>query len=133
MALLSALALVASAAMLACPVGLDSLPVLVVFVCISLTIWHPAISRFTGALALAGTGYIAYMILRRGLEERRLIPRSVLQGARVPDWGLYTRFGSMGTSEWIRVALSVAGLILIGGLALFALLGKLHSGRVQKD
>ena len=132
MALLSALALAASAAILACPVGYDALPVLALLICISLTIWHPAISRFTGALALAGTVYIVFTILRRGLEERGLIPRSVLRGERMPDWGLYTRFGSMGSSEWIRFALSVAGLILLGGLALLALLGKLHEGRAHK-
>jgi hypothetical protein len=132
MALLSALALAASAAILACPVGFDALPVLALLICISLTIWHPAISRFTGALALASTVYIVFTILRRGLEERGLIPRSVLRGERMPDWGLYSKFGSMGSSEWIRFALSVAGLILLGGLALLALLGKLHEGRAQK-
>jgi len=133
MALLSVLALAAGAAILACPVGLDPLPVLVVLICISLMIWHPAISRFTGALALAGTVYIAFIIIRLGLEERGLIPRSVLRGERMPDWGLYTRFGSMDSSEWIRFALSVAGLILFGGLALLALLGKLHRRRMQQS
>ena len=132
MVLLSALALAASAAILACPVGYDALPVLALLICISLTIWHPAISRFTGALALAGTVYIVFTILRRGLEKRGLIPRSVLRGGHMPDWGLYTRFGSMGSSEWIRFALTVAGLILLGGLALLALLGKLHEGRAHK-
>jgi hypothetical protein len=126
MARLSVLALAAGAAVLACPVNYDPLLALGILVCVTLTIWHPSISRLTGALALAGTACLFFVILRLGFEERGLIPRAVLQGAPMPAWGLYTRFGSMDSSQWFRLALSAAGLLLFGGLALLALLGKLH-------
>jgi hypothetical protein len=133
MVLLSTLALAASAAIVACPVSFDPLLALGVLICVSLMIWHPAVSRFTGALALAGTMCLLFVILRLGFEEHGLIPPSVLRGGPMPAWGLYSRFGSMDSSEWIRFGLSAAGLILLGGLALFALLGKLHGRPAQKS
>ena len=133
MALLSALALAASAAILACPIDFDPLLALGVLICVSLMIWHPAISRFTGTLALAGTVCLIFVILRLGFAEHGLIPPSVLQGAPMPAWGLYTKFGSMDSSQWIRFGLSAAGLILIGGMTLLALLGKLHRTRTQQS
>jgi hypothetical protein len=126
MALLSLLALAACAAVAACPIDFEPALLLGVLICTSLAIWLPGLSRPVAALALAGTLFIATAILRLGMEVHELIPRSVLKGAPMPSWSLYTKFGSMGSSQWIRFGLSMAGLVLLGALAVTALLGRLH-------
>jgi hypothetical protein len=39
----------------------------------------------------------------------------------------------MDSSQWIRFGLSAAGLILLGGMTLLALLDKLHRRRTQQS
>jgi hypothetical protein len=126
MALLSLLTLVACAGVLVSPLQFDPLLLLSVLACMLLTIWLPGLSRFSGALAIAGTVFLGFAILRLGTEVHELIPRSVLKGAPPPAWSHYTRFGSMEFPEWIRLGIAIAGLIVLGGLALLASLGRLH-------
>ena len=125
-AMLSLLMLAASAAVMALPFDVPGALLGAVAGCALLAVWIPGISRPAGAVAMAGAVLIAFTVFRLGTETQEFIPRSVLKGAPMPEWALYTRFGAMKATGWIRVSVGTAGLIALAGIGLAALAGKLH-------
>ena len=114
----TALAVLACIPLFAMPYPLEFdlfLPILLI--CFALaTVW---LSRFMGVVVLGASLYAIISILVQGLEVRQSEFFSTLRS--------YTAFAWMDPGEWIQLALTLAGLLLLSFLSIQALRGRLPS------
>ena len=84
-------------------------------------IWTPVGKLPLALLFLCVAVAIVGVIGAEGFRVRHLVPAEVLNGAPEPAWSRYTGWSRLDTGEWLRLALTAAGLLslaVIHGLGL---------------
>jgi len=102
--------------------------------CVVLTlagVWTPVGRVPLALVALCVTIAIVGVIGAEGSRVRHLVPAEVLNGTPEPAWSRYTGWSRLDTGEWLRLALTGAGLLALAALQALGLRPRRPAARAK--